>query len=109
MAAERHEREVVPVEVVTKVEVAREAGAGEETLAPRPFGRLRPDEPVDAALHRVAPWTVGGQQPEERPRGLRRRALAAPRERLVVVRRDRLPHPPSAFCRAFSQSTARRI
>src|SRR5205814_15438 len=88
--SERHEREVVPVEVVAEVEVAREARAGEEALAPRALRALRAHEVVDAALHGRARDPVRGHEAEERPRRLRGRALALPGERLVVVRGDRL-------------------
>src|SRR5438445_718087 len=88
--AERNQREVVPVEVVAEVEMTREARAGERTLLPGTVRALGADEPVDAALHGRARRPVGGQEPEERPGGLRRRALALPGERLVVVRGDRL-------------------
>src|SRR5881628_2367181 len=88
--AERHQREVVTVEVVAEVEVTREARPGEEALLPRAVRALRADEPVDAALHGGARRAIGGEQAEEGPRGLRRRTLALPGERYVVVRGHRL-------------------
>src|SRR5437016_14571312 len=77
--AERHQREVVTVEVVAEVEVAREARAGEETLLPRAVRALRADEPVDATLDGGARRAIGGEQAEESPRGLRRRARSEER------------------------------
>src|SRR5437870_1655244 len=78
VATERHEREVVPVEMVAEVEVARESRAREEPLLPRPVRTLAADEPGNTALHRLAPRAVGRQQPEQCPGSLRRRALALP-------------------------------
>src|SRR5262249_47684706 len=88
--SEGHQRKVVPVEVVAEIEVTREAGAREEALRPRAVGPLGADEPVDAALDGVALRSVGSEEAEERPRGLRGRALALPGETLVVVGGDRL-------------------
>src|SRR5690606_2616898 len=70
VAAERHHREGVPVEVVADGEVAREADAGEPGLVPGALGRLLPDEPVDAPGHRRRPTLARGQQGEQRPRRL---------------------------------------
>src|SRR5437879_5517445 len=61
IATERHEREVVPVEVVAEVEVARESRAGEESLLPRPVRALSADQPGDPALDDIAPRPVGCQ------------------------------------------------
>src|SRR5437867_13106915 len=83
--AERHQREVVTVEVVAEVEVTREARAGEEALLPRAVRALRADEPVDATLHGMARRAIGGERAEGGPRGLRRRGGGRDGERLVGV------------------------
>ena len=85
-AAKGANRKGQPVEVVVQVEVAREAGSGELRLVPGAVRALGFRQPADPALGGLAVALAGGEQREQRPRGLRRggRALAGPGRRVVV-------------------------
>src|SRR5215813_12204369 len=83
-AAEGHDREDLPVEVVVQVEVAGEARPGEVRLVPAAVVALGLDEEANGALDGLAGF-AGGVQREQRPRGLGRgRGAAAPQLRLAV-------------------------
>src|SRR5258705_7436539 len=79
------EGEVVGVEVVLQVEDPREAGSVPEGGLPRAVVPLRSQEVVDAAHDRRAASAAGGEEPEQRPRGLARPRLAHAGELVVVV------------------------
>src|SRR5215510_12850697 len=79
------EREVVGVEVVFQVEDPRESGSVPVGVIPRAVGSLRPQQVVDAAHDCRTAGTAGGEEPEQRPRGLARRRLAHAGELVVVV------------------------
>src|SRR6266571_7873726 len=91
VSAERADREDEPVQVVVDVEVAGESGAGVLRLVPAAVRPLVLGKPADAALDAAGPSAAGGrglaggQQREQRPRGLRGRRLAAAGQRLVVI------------------------
>src|SRR5262249_2411750 len=86
---ERHQREVVTIEMVAKIEVPRKAGAGKRLLAPGAVGRLRAHEPIDPARDGGSVRSVAGQQPEGRPCALPPAGAA-----LAAVRSERLPPAP---------------
>src|SRR5579862_600394 len=74
---ERHEREVVAVHRIHEVEDAGEPGAGVLALVPAAVIALGPEEALDAlAENRIDERRAGGDQSEDRPRGLGRRARA---------------------------------
>ena len=83
-APERDHREQQPVEVVVDVVVGREAGAGVLRLVPAAVLALGLDEPAHTPLERLRAL-AGGVQREQRPGGLRGRAVAAPDPALLVV------------------------
>src|SRR6185503_10284105 len=116
-AAERHQREVVAVEVVVDHEPALQLGALGDSLArllvaeihasaesvagktgarvvglvPRSVVALRVDEESDPAADRAFVLSiVRSNQREQRPSRLRRRARPAPAQGVVHVRRARL-------------------
>src|SRR5262249_53896576 len=94
--AERHQREVVPIHPVAKVEMARESGAGELVLVPATVGALGGEEMVDALDDGVADVVRSREQAEQRPCRLRRRGAAVTCERFVVVGAERLA--PATVC-----------
>src|SRR6266850_1690289 len=69
--AEREEREVDGVQMITKVEDAREARAGPLLLRPGTVLGLPVKEELDPAADGVAVAFTGSDQPQHRPRRLR--------------------------------------
>ena len=94
VGSQRLEREVAGIQVVAQVEHLGEAGAGPVLVVPATVAALGREQPVDAAAHGGRAARVveraGGDQAEERPRGLRRRGLAAPLQARIVVGEERL-------------------
>src|SRR5262245_34484612 len=79
------ERKVVGVEVVLQVEDPRESGSAPVGVLPRAVVPLRPQQIVDAAHDCRAAGAPGGEEPEQRPRGLAGRRLTHAGELVVVV------------------------
>ena len=78
------------VEVVSQVEDAGEAGAGELRFVPSAVRTLSIDQELQAALEGGVLSESGGAESEQRPGGLRRRRRALAPQRRVVVRVGRL-------------------
>src|ERR1700687_4040882 len=76
-APKRHQRKVVRIEMVAQVEMVGETGAGELALLPVAALALALQEPLHAAHQVLTDPVLAGDQPDHRPRGLRRRAGAA--------------------------------
>src|SRR5579885_625682 len=86
--SERHQREVVSIEPVTEVEMARKAGAGKFVFVPRAGVVLPLGKPLDAPHERFTDAVLAGEQTDNRPRGLGCGAdsAAAPRRILIGER-----------------------
>ena len=84
--AQRHQREIDPIEVVLQIEDFREAGAGPRSFMPRAIGPLSADEIFNSSPCFVRASFACRDQAEQRPRSLRggRLALSA-KSRFVVA------------------------
>src|SRR5262245_42354723 len=85
VTGQRHQGEVNPIVVIFQIEDLRETGAGELVFVPRSVGLLRAQEIGDAVPHGAVAGLAGGQQPQERPAGLRRGRRPLPRQLRLVV------------------------
>src|SRR6267142_5227219 len=83
--SQRPEREILGVQMVLQVEDPREARPVPERVFPRAVVALRAQEVVDPALDGRAAHAAGGEETQERPRGLTRDRLAHAGELVVVV------------------------
>src|SRR6185436_15474097 len=90
ISAQGPEWKVLGIQVVLEIEDARKAGAVPQGIGPRPLLALRVEKVLDAALHRGPLGAPGGEEPQQRPRGLARDGLAAARPRRVLVGSQRL-------------------
>ena len=59
---ERHEREVILIQVVVQIEHLRETRAGRKFLIPASIAALRLEQVLDAMLHAQARWIAAGDQ-----------------------------------------------
>src|SRR5262245_41591431 len=79
------EREVVGVEVVLEIEDPRKSGPVPVGILPRAVVPLRPQQIVNAAHDGRTAGAPGGEEPEQRPRGLARRRVPHARELVILV------------------------
>src|SRR5690349_16203150 len=82
---QRAQREDRRVEVVAQIEHLRESGRGPVVVLPGAVVLLFREEVADAAADRLRVAVAGGEQRDERPRGLRRRRRALSLGGRVVV------------------------
>src|SRR5437016_1850315 len=75
--AERHQRKIMRVHVVPHVEMIREAIAGEGSFVPRSDTILMIDQPAHSAQNRFPDRPLAREEPDQRPRRLRRCTFAA--------------------------------
>src|SRR5262245_27880385 len=99
--SQRPEREILGIQMVLQVEDTRKARPVPESVFPRAVVTLRPQEIVDTPLDGRAPRAAGGEEAEERPRGLARDRFAHAGELVVLVALAGLAPPAVAVLMAL--------
>src|SRR5437660_8258597 len=85
---QREEREILAIHVVFQIKDTRKSGAGDFGLVPRTIRLLRAQKETQTALNARPIEIAAGASAHDRPRRLRRRALAHFFHRPVIVTRD---------------------